>query len=377
MFRTHSAALIYLVLLVTGLLPYASAHADTVVLKNGKKFEGIVTNDGPAKVTVNIGLGLISFNRDQVASIARSGNQAIEASWRREYFSRGKFVPEGLNDIAGKFAALESSRGAAIRAKDENRRIQRQRTELFDEINSIQAEISDLAATFQSFVPQSNVAKYNLLVQQQNRLASRAVQINDQLQKGNDQATANRQIISAYLKQLADFERELELKKSAAAGPNQEPDDGKTQAFFSGIETRIEKYSTEFQQIEVPHEGAQDHMLVKVRLNDRIDGLFLLDTGATYVTLSSAIARTLGLGLTAENNVAVSLANGSSVSAQPVILDSMQTGDARVTGVVAMILPQSPYEGVDGLLGMSFLREFTIQLDPSNNKLVLQKFSPN
>ncbi len=376
MFRTQPAVLIFLVLFATGHLPFSSVLADTVVLKNGKKIEGIVNNQNPAKVTINIGLGTVAFDRDQVASIERTGNEAIEESWQREYITRGKFVPEGFNDIAGKFSALESSRSDAVKAEDQNLRIQRQRTELFDEINAIQNEISELAARFQSFIPQNNVSQYNLLVKQQNRLATRAIQINDQLLKDNDQATTNRQIISAYLKQLADFKPELALKKSAAAGPNQKPD-SKTLAFFSGIDTRIEKYSTEFQQIEVPHEGAQDHMLVKVRLNDRIDGLFLLDTGATYVTLSSELAGTLGLGLSEKNNVAVTLANGSSIAAQPVILDSMQTGDARVNGVIAMILPQSPHEGVDGLLGMSFLREFTIQLDPVNKKLVLQKFSPD
>jgi clan AA aspartic protease (TIGR02281 family) len=346
------------------------------VLRNGKKFEGIVKNETPAVVTIDIGLGTISFNRDQVATVERSETQSIEEIWQREFITRGKFVPEGLNDLAEKFSALESSRTNAAGARTENARIQRRRTELFNEINTIQNEISAIAAQFQVIVPENNVQKYNALVKQQNRLASRAVLIKDTLQKDNDQSSANLEIISAYMRQLADFKEELTLKKSAAKDRVRDPG-SQTAVFFSSIEQRIEQYSTEFQQIEVPHQGARDHMLVTVRINDRIDGLFLLDTGATYVTLSNEMAKSLGLGLSGKNNVSVSLANGSNVAAQPVILDSMQAGDARVNGVIAMVFPESPHDGLDGLLGMSFLREFTIQLDPVNKKLVFQKFAPN
>ncbi|MCI0655335.1 MAG: TIGR02281 family clan AA aspartic protease [Methylococcaceae bacterium] len=371
-----TTSLLCLILFLGGHSLYPSALADTVVLKNGKKFEGIVKKETPAIVTVDIGLGTISFNRDQIAKVERSENQVIEENWQREFFSRGKFVPDGLHDFAEKFAALESSRNTAARVRGENSRIQRRRTELFNEINSIQNEISEIAAQFQSVVPEKNIQKYNSLVKHQNRLASRVVLINDKLQQDYDQSAANLEIISAYMEQLADFKNELALKKTEAKDQVQDAG-SKTAGFFSSIEQRIEQYSTEFQQIEVPHQGAQDHMLVTVRVNDRIDGLFLLDTGATYVTLSSEMARNLGLGLSGKSNISVSLANGSSVSAQPVILDSMQAGDAKVHGVIAMVFPESPHDGVDGLLGMSFLREFTIQMDPVNKKLVFQKFAPN
>ena len=375
MLRTQQAFLLYLFLFLPGPLFHGFALADTVVLKNGKKFEGIVKKDNPAGVTINIGLGTISFKRDQVASVERSETQSIEKSWKREFVTQGKFVPDGFKDLAEQFSALEALRNSATQARSENALIQRRRTELFDEISAIQSNISDIAAQFQVIVPENNVQKYNSLVKQQNRLASRAVLIKNRLQQDNDRATANLETISAYMEQLTAFEKELAREKTIAKDQDPETDED-IKVFFADIGHQIEKYSTEFQQIEVPHEGARDHMLVKVRLNDRIDGLFLLDTGATYVTLSNEMARNLGLELSGKNNVSVSLANGSNVAAQPVILDSMQTGDARVDGVIAMVFPQSPHDGVDGLLGMSFLREFTIQLDPVNKKLVFQKFVP-
>lgn len=370
------ASLLYLFLCLAGEALGPGAIADTVVLKNGKKFEGIVKKETPAQVAINIGLGTISFHRNQVARVERSENRAIEESWQREYFNRPKFVPDGLHVFAEKFAALESSRVAAAEARAENARIQRRRTELFAEINKIQNDISEIAGQFQTTVPRINIKKYNALVKHQNRLASRSILINNELEQDYEKSAANLDTISTYRERLAGFKRDLAVKKSEVKDQIQDPDSNVAK-FFSGIEQRIRQYSTEFQPIEVPHQGAQDHLLVTVRLNDRLDGVFLLDTGATYVTLSNEMAQNLGLGLTGKNNIAVSLANGSSVAAQPVILDSMQAGDARVNGVIAMVFPESPHEGVDGLLGMSFLREFIIQMDPANKKLVFQKFTPD
>lgn len=375
MHPTRNAFLIYPVLLLAGLL-CPQAQADTVVLKNGKKFEGIVTKENSSEITINIGLGSISFKRDQIATVEHSEQQVIEENWQRELITRGRFVPHGLNDFADKFATLESLRNSAVLATTENAGIQRRKTELFNEINTIQDQITQIAIQFQAALPENNLQTYNNLVKQQNRLATRAMLLKNTIGKDDEKTSANRDAISAYMQQLDDFKKDLAVKKSPAN--RQDPEiDRRTLEFFSSLDQRIKKYSTEFQQIDVPHHGDRNHMLVSVRLNDRIDGTFLLDTGATYVTLSSEMAKNLGIGLSGKNNVTVSLANGSNVSAQAVILESMQTGNARVNGVIAMVFPEPPHPGVDGLLGMSFLREFTIQLDPVNKKLVFQQFSPN
>lgn len=374
MFLFRSATFLSLTLICAGVIS-SCVHADTIVLKNGKKFEGIIKNQNPSKVTIDIGLGTISFQRAQIDSIEHSKRESIRKNWSREYSTRGRFVPPGMKDLADQFSALEQGRNNAIKAKSENLSIQRERVEMFDEFNAIQNTITGLAAQFQAVVPQNNVARYNALVKRQNQLASRALLVQEKLQSDSDRAASNRKRISDYLNQLDTFKAEITRSRKAL-----EPDqiaDTQTMVFFAGIDERLDHYATEFQHIEVPHQGPADHLLVKVRVNDRLDGLFLLDTGATYVTLSRKLARNLGLGDSAQNNVPVSLANGQSIDAQAVILDSMQTGNARVNGVIAMILPESPFEGVDGLLGMSFLREFNIQLDPVNKKLVFQKFSPD
>ncbi|WP_437882448.1 retropepsin-like aspartic protease family protein [Pseudomonas sp. LRF_L74] len=79
---------------------------------------------------------------------------------------------------------------------------------------------------------------------------------------------------------------------------------------------------------------------------------FLLDTGATYVTLSEAHARRMSLDYQAGERLQVSTAAGV-VNAWKVRLDKVSVGTLDVADVDALVLEgESP---MDVLLGMSFL----------------------
>ena len=352
---------------------HTSLNADIVKLKNGKSFEGIIKKENSTEVTINIGLGTISFNKNQVATIERSESTTLQGQWQKQYFSKGKYVPPGLNQLADAFNTLESNRKLAAKAKNKNSLLQRRRTKLFKDLTNIKSDMAVIAQHLQQIVPADNVDRYNNLVKKQNELFSRSVIIKNGLQDDTEEASALRESIANYLQHLANFKTQLETEKKQYATP---PADEQVAYFFSTIDQHVRDYSTEFQDIEVPHDGNQGHMILTVRLNDKIDGQFLLDTGATFVTLSNSMARRLQINLSSQNQIPVSLANGSQVNAQPVILKSVQVGDARVNGVAAMIFPEAPNDGVDGLLGMSFLREFMISMDPTHKKLIFQKFNP-
>ena len=355
------------------LLIHAQVGADTVQLKNGKSFEGIIKKETRSEVTINIGLGTIAFKKDQIAAIKRSEPGQLQGAWQRRYFSKGKYVPPGLNDLANSFNELEANRRLAMKAKTKNSLLQRRRTRLFKELTTTKSEMSLIAERIQSIVPERNVKLYNSLVKKQNRLSSRSVIVRNGLQNDTDEATTHRESIANYLQQLSNFKTELEGEKKN--NPNRSGDD-RVAYFFNTIDQHVRDFSTEFHDIEVPHDQRQGHMIITVRLNDKIDGKFLLDTGATFVTLSATLANRLNIKLSSRNQIPVTLANGAKVNAQPVMLKSVQVGEARVNGVAAMIFHEAPNEGVDGLLGMSFLREFMISMDPVNKKLVFQKFDP-
>lgn len=350
------------------------ATADSVTLKNGKKFEGIIKHSSGDQVTIDIGLGTVSFHRSQVAAIKKTGTREMKNQWKRRYATQGKFVPDSLQDLSTELSELESARRGALTARSDASRIQRRRSELFAELGSIQNAVNQIATQFQSFDPDRNVQRYNTLVKRQNKLASRAVIVKNRLVTDNDAAITHRETVSAYMDKLSKFEKHLGKKRAEYSDP---PVNEDVAVFFKSVDRQIADYSREFDAIEVPHQGQQDHMLLSVRLNDSVEGTFLLDTGATYVTLSDELASRLDLSIAPGNQIPVSLANGAKVNAQPVVLDSVQVGEATANGVIAMIFPEPPSEGVDGLLGMSFLREFIIHLDPAKKTLVFKKFKPS
>jgi aspartyl protease family protein len=122
-------------------------------------------------------------------------------------------------------------------------------------------------------------------------------------------------------------------------------------------------------QTEVPLEGNGSGWLVHATLNGRIDGLFLLDTGASICVLAPGTARQLDLPPTA-GQVELRTANGT-VRAPIVQLRSVDVGGNRARDVDAVIHPavQPP---LDGIIGLSFLDHFSYGVDPRRRVLRLR-----
>ena len=98
-------------------------------------------------------------------------------------------------------------------------------------------------------------------------------------------------------------------------------------------------------------------MMVKVRVNDRQTGDFVVDTGATLVTLSRRFADRLQIATTGGPSLLAQTANGVTSGAL-VALDKLE-----LQGIHAARVPAAVVENlgtVDGLLGMSFLSRFDL-----------------
>jgi len=138
---------------------------------------------------------------------------------------------------------------------------------------------------------------------------------------------------------------------------------GLLSAFFGGW---MEKRHNPNQQVqtEVRADGAREVVLRQNRAghyvaNGAINGhrvTFLLDTGATSVSVPSSLAGPLGLKRGAPQRA--NTANGT-ITTYGTRLDEVQLGNIRLENVRADINPHMQSEEV--LLGMSFLRklEFT------------------
>ena len=112
------------------------------------------------------------------------------------------------------------------------------------------------------------------------------------------------------------------------------------------------------------------HYVVEVLINGSIKANLIVDTGATMVVLSDRIGRKLGVGPNSDfPTIGMSTAGGK-VKAPLFILDSLKIGSAEVLNVETTT---NPYMGdMDGLLGMSFLGEFKVEMDRQNWELTLK-----
>ena len=112
--------------------------------------------------------------------------------------------------------------------------------------------------------------------------------------------------------------------------------------------------------------GSGGHFMTQGAINGRTV-TFMLDTGATSVALSAADADRVGLVYKTGTPVQIGTANGV-VMGFRVRLDSVRVGDVEVSGVDAVVSPQSmPYV----LLGNSFISRFSMRRD--SDQMVLEK----
>ena len=118
----------------------------------------------------------------------------------------------------------------------------------------------------------------------------------------------------------------------------------------------------EFQKESYPLRG-QSVVTVKVEING-VRGLFILDTGATYVAMKSNFADRAKIAQVGADDITMATANGLA-RAKLAKADKVTLGKLAATNVPVAIQntdAKSYGAGIDGLLGMSFLSRFEVQM---------------
>jgi clan AA aspartic protease (TIGR02281 family) len=127
---------------------------------------------------------------------------------------------------------------------------------------------------------------------------------------------------------------------------------------------QTDRYS---EQIRVSFVRDGSLMRVDVRLNDQLSAPFLIDTGASGVSLPSHVAEQLGIRIRSDTPH-VSVITAAGVVARPVVtLRSVQLGRARVEGLEATVNPAMQV----GLLGGTFFNNFIYQVDAAASEILL------
>lgn len=120
---------------------------------------------------------------------------------------------------------------------------------------------------------------------------------------------------------------------------------------------------------EVPLESNGSSWFVRATINGTQRGLFLVDTGASLCVLAPAMASKLSIR-SGGDTVELHTANGV-VKAPLVRLSSVDVGGNRARDVQAVV-HGAVGPPLDGIIGLSFLNEFSYAVDPRRRVLRLR-----
>ena len=366
----------FLHFLVVLLLPF-SVPADRVVFKNGRSMNGKILSETDTHVTILDGGLQLKLSKNRLARVEREGSKAPSASSSAPH-ALGEAPPSTVSSPAeasratppefvgfvARVSELDTKRILASRAKVAAQGHLKHTRQLEHEIEQAKRQHEAIMGSLKGF--QENPVEYNARVKQVNEL--RVATLNKQKQVATSKAkiTQAQRTLNAYLNQSVQLIYRFQSMREAyqeAHGEGHKP-------YFDRMETRLNAHRDTFREVTVPHTRKGDALIVEVLLNGRIRGTFIVDTGASYVTIHRALAVQLNLPQ-AGTMVKTQLADGSIIEMQKVTLDSVQVGEARVAKVDALISKEKPASGIDGLLGMAFLKNFNLVFDPLSGKLVL------
>lgn len=115
--------------------------------------------------------------------------------------------------------------------------------------------------------------------------------------------------------------------------------------------------------------GAKE-IVVEALLNQGVKQYFILDTGATHVTISPKTADQLGIVVTENTPVRPIRTASNVILAYEVTLDSIAIGNLKADNIIALIIDLPGVPGA-GLLGTNFLNHFNVEIDNRNGVLIL------
>ncbi len=106
----------------------------------------------------------------------------------------------------------------------------------------------------------------------------------------------------------------------------------------------------------------------------RVNGIamqFMVDTGASYVSIPPDIAKQAQINTDGAQQVMLQTANGK-IEAPLIRASNIEAGGVKQRNILSVIHRFSP-DGKTGLLGMSFLSNFHITIDQGRKLILLEK----
>lgn len=161
-----------------------------------------------------------------------------------------------------------------------------------------------------------------------------------------------------------------------AAGYGQEQVlDGSRSLEQIGIQKTGNIHEVQAESIAVPLKNNQNALMVDAVLTQShrtTGGAFIIDTGATYTSISQQMAEHLGLDLRQCQKVLITTANGR-IEVPKITIETLRVNGLEARNVEATVIPVRHGSSFSGLLGLSFIRQFVVTIDPQAGHLIFRK----
>lgn len=340
------------------------AYGDVVFLKNGNEIQGTIRRIDSSKVVMELEYGTITLDRHDVKSLRR-GKNTIGG---RGGGTGNRVIPLRLKKTSDAIRQLEGLRSRALSASRDQRGQQRELEEARDQLERTHSEYLEAQQKLRE-TPARPVRKYNEQVREVNRLSGDMASLRTQIEGLEGSRRSENSAIPDYSHALQKVSANLAKTRRALQRSGWRKGE---KEYLQKANNTLKEMRRDFQSIEVhvtPAPG--DHVIVPVEINRSVIGYFMVDTGASVVSFSRQFAQKLRLDLENAQVTRVVLADGKRVQARRITLSSVRVGSARADNVEAVVLPRPPGAKIDGLLGMSFLRNFMMEMQ--GNKMILRK----
>jgi clan AA aspartic protease (TIGR02281 family) len=353
--------------LVLALAACVPARADVVYLKNGNQLEGVITERKGSKITVDIGYGSTVLDREDIAKIERSDkSQAAKTAvkLKRRQYESGLTVPKGGERLDGLYRDAQAKREKALDARTLSRELDDEFTQLEDGLPALKADYASASSDLGRADAGSDPRGYNRRVGEVNKTGVRIQAAG--LRLGEIERLKKEAGLQKH-DYLESHRRLEEYVRGEGAGLLKQ-DAG----YYAWLRDEIAAMTGDFRQDEVSAEKSREGVFVKVLLNGKVTARLLVDTGASTTLLYRETVDRLGLAPEKRVGTAeVKVADGRTVSADVLRLDSMSVGRSEVKSVLVAASPASG-QGFDGLLGMTFLGQFVVRVDAAHGRLILE-----
>jgi clan AA aspartic protease (TIGR02281 family) len=122
--------------------------------------------------------------------------------------------------------------------------------------------------------------------------------------------------------------------------------------------------------IELKKEGGVFHLMATL---GKVPTKMVFDTGAGLTTISSSLAKKIGLkSHPTDEKIQLKIADGTVVEGKKMIIPSVRVGKFAIQNVECAVMPETRGE-IDPLLGQSFLKHFKVDFTPESGKLNLKR----